>query len=219
MTEYDFSPEAYQRHLDNMARISRWVHYTEEHRPEFEDAAALVLDRRGRPRPSSPPPPNKLKKRPHALPLPPLGTPPEHPYPYPPHVPRSVGSNFDYGMGMGVGMGMGMDYLSPGGPMYAPMSAPIPPPGGMYPQLTLVSPHHSHRSRSRSHSRRKSRSRSSSISYAAPPIVTAPPGYYPYAPQGPLPSPMGYAPPPGFMIVPPSGGSSRYHRGHSFLYI
>ncbi|KAG6874126.1 hypothetical protein C0995_005542 [Termitomyces sp. Mi166 len=46
MTEYDFSPEAYQAHLENMSRISRWVDRTEEHRTEFGDAAALVEDQR-----------------------------------------------------------------------------------------------------------------------------------------------------------------------------
>ncbi|KAF8226021.1 hypothetical protein L208DRAFT_1380406 [Tricholoma matsutake] len=42
MTEYDFSPEAYQRHIENMHRVARWVDYTEQHRTQFTDAAALI---------------------------------------------------------------------------------------------------------------------------------------------------------------------------------
>jgi len=42
MTEYDFSPQAYQRHLANMHHVSRWVDHTEQHRPHFADAAVLA---------------------------------------------------------------------------------------------------------------------------------------------------------------------------------
>ncbi len=34
MTEYDFSPEAYERHLATQARIARWVDDTNSHSPE-----------------------------------------------------------------------------------------------------------------------------------------------------------------------------------------
>lgn len=38
MTEYDFSPEAYERHLATQNRIANWVGKTEEHRPQFVNA-------------------------------------------------------------------------------------------------------------------------------------------------------------------------------------
>ena len=41
MTEYDFSPEAYQHHLAKMDSISRWVDDTERNRSQFTNAAAL----------------------------------------------------------------------------------------------------------------------------------------------------------------------------------
>lgn len=36
MTEYDFSPEAYERYLATQNRIARWVDETERHKTEFE---------------------------------------------------------------------------------------------------------------------------------------------------------------------------------------
>jgi hypothetical protein len=42
MTEYDFSPEAYQRHTANMQRISRWVDHTERCRFQFTNGAAFT---------------------------------------------------------------------------------------------------------------------------------------------------------------------------------
>ncbi|KAF9040561.1 hypothetical protein BJ165DRAFT_307185 [Panaeolus papilionaceus] len=38
MTEYDFSPEAYERHIATQNRISNWVQKTERHRSEFQHA-------------------------------------------------------------------------------------------------------------------------------------------------------------------------------------
>lgn len=35
MTEYDFSPEAYDRFMHTQQRIANWVDHTEEHRPQF----------------------------------------------------------------------------------------------------------------------------------------------------------------------------------------
>ncbi|KAG5651955.1 hypothetical protein H0H81_006805 [Sphagnurus paluster] len=114
MTEYDFSPEAYQAHLANMHRISKWVDRTEEHRPEFGNAAALV-DPTGPRRPSAydghhrqraPPPPPLL------LPGPPLGAPfsfePGHStgmaaslYTYGPSPPYTPDVDFMYARGPG----------------------------------------------------------------------------------------------------------------------
>ncbi|KAG5637605.1 hypothetical protein H0H81_003997 [Sphagnurus paluster] len=38
MTEYDFSPGAYERYLATQRRIANWVDHTEGHRPEFGNA-------------------------------------------------------------------------------------------------------------------------------------------------------------------------------------
>lgn len=38
MTEYDFSPEAYDRYMHTQQRIASWVDQTEEHRPQFGSA-------------------------------------------------------------------------------------------------------------------------------------------------------------------------------------
>ncbi|KAG6820130.1 hypothetical protein H0H93_005005 [Arthromyces matolae] len=95
MTEYDFSPEAFQAHLDNMNRVSRWVGRTEEHRSQFGNAAAL-MEEGANIRQHSPPPEHKTsfgtrrKKIPPPLPLHPFGT------PDPMYVPMSA----QPGMGM-----------------------------------------------------------------------------------------------------------------------
>lgn len=40
MTEYDYSPEAYDRYMRTQQRIAQWVDNTEAHRPEFGDYLA-----------------------------------------------------------------------------------------------------------------------------------------------------------------------------------
>lgn len=42
MTEYDYSPAAYERHLATQHRIANWVSQTEGHRPEFGNALQVV---------------------------------------------------------------------------------------------------------------------------------------------------------------------------------
>ncbi|KAF8060653.1 hypothetical protein FPV67DRAFT_301281 [Lyophyllum atratum] len=37
MTEYDYSPDAYERYMQTQHRIAQWVDQTEEHRPEFDE--------------------------------------------------------------------------------------------------------------------------------------------------------------------------------------
>lgn len=39
MTEYDYSPEAYERFIQTQSRVVNWVHHTERHRQGFESAA------------------------------------------------------------------------------------------------------------------------------------------------------------------------------------
>jgi hypothetical protein len=119
MTEYDFSPEAYQRHMANMHRITKWVDHTEHHRSEFADAAALAT-------------PNSMEsshrregfqRRPPPLHLPPSG----HPYPYPHSVSSSSSSSevFAYGGGPhSPGPMPGSMYRSSPAPAYGPRASP-----------------------------------------------------------------------------------------------
>lgn len=44
MTEYDFSPEAYDHHLRTQARIARWVDQTETYRDDFGNEACQLVD-------------------------------------------------------------------------------------------------------------------------------------------------------------------------------
>jgi len=213
MTEYDFSPEAYQAHLANMHRISNWVGATEEHRPEFGNAAALV-DNGHKPRRRSD---NfSERRRPPPLPLPPHGAPPYGPDP-------------GYGIGMGISpypspqhsasFDMGFAYANgPGSP------GPMPPHMHMHPGH---SPHHPSFGPMMSqppspphyeHSSHPRRSRSSSFSFAPPP---GPNSFFPFMGMG---GPPGYAQGPGYVILPPtpSRHTRRKHRGGpsiSYVYV
>lgn len=44
MTEYDYSPEAYDRYLATQNRIANWVDKTEQHRAEFQSATTGPSD-------------------------------------------------------------------------------------------------------------------------------------------------------------------------------
>lgn len=44
MTEYDYSPEAYERYLSTQRRIANWVDRTEDCRPQFANALAPPPD-------------------------------------------------------------------------------------------------------------------------------------------------------------------------------
>lgn len=95
MTEYDFSPEAYQHHLANMHGISKWVDDTEHHRSEFADAAALTA--RGSMESSHTR--GGFQRRP-PLHLPPTGH--SYSHPFPPYSATSSSSSFEgfvYGNG------------------------------------------------------------------------------------------------------------------------
>jgi hypothetical protein len=102
MTEYDFSPEAYQRHLANMQRISRWVDHTEQYRSQsaFPTPDAVVDSRGGASSTRRIPPPLNLPAHDQRMPF------------YPPNPPHSVSSSqyFSYATSPG----------SPG-PMPTPM--------------------------------------------------------------------------------------------------
>jgi hypothetical protein len=63
MTEYDYSPEAYERHLATQTRIAKWVNDTEQHRSEYQHAvptkATPAYD------PKSPPASHRKRPRPN----------------------------------------------------------------------------------------------------------------------------------------------------------
>jgi len=200
MTEYDFSPEAYQRHFEKMNSISKWVDNTEHYRPEYEDAAALTEGQRHRNRLSR----SRSASRRRAPPPPPLRLPPlelgMHSYESPyqsPAVPHD----------------MEFAYAGSPGPMPSHMVYSAAP------QLSLIAPdhhrsshhdHHSHHS-SRSHSRHRRRShnhsRSSSISYAPGSAVYVPPVSAP-----------AYGP--GYVVLPPPPRHGRgYHQVGPVSYI
>ncbi|KAG6899508.1 hypothetical protein C0993_009589, partial [Termitomyces sp. T159_Od127] len=114
MTEYDFSPEAYQAHLENMNRISRWVDRTEGYRAEFGNAAALIEDQRERSSRNSSPSHSperrnglsgRRRKSPPPLPLHAYGTPDLMygmiPYASPIHPADDRNFGFFYGRGAG----------------------------------------------------------------------------------------------------------------------
>ncbi|KAF5368711.1 hypothetical protein D9615_010296 [Tricholomella constricta] len=210
MTEYDFSPEAYQAHLANMHRISKWVDRTEDHRPEFVDAAAALMTEQRKSRRRS----DSFNGRRHE---------PPPPLPLPPHGPQPYNHNPGYAMGMGMAMGMNpypspppssgpfdMNFAyanGPGspGPMSPHMHMHASGPSSRHPQFMMMSPPPSppyHDSRSR-------RSRSSSFSLSLPPGHAA--AFYPFVGMGAQP---GYAavPPPGYVVLPPT--PSRRRRTH-----
>ncbi|KAH9486991.1 hypothetical protein JR316_0001057 [Psilocybe cubensis] len=92
MTEYDYSPEAYERHLATQNRIANWVQHTEQHRPQFENARSPSPPQRTRhhqpPRPLYIHPPSPASDssegyahRPGPMPL---SSPPIMMYPPPP---------------------------------------------------------------------------------------------------------------------------------------
>ncbi|GLB36908.1 hypothetical protein LshimejAT787_0311950 [Lyophyllum shimeji] len=217
MTEYDFSPEAYQAHLANMHRVSKWVDDAEEHRPEFGNAAALVDNERVPRRRSGS---FSERRRPPPLPLPPLGAAPYahdvgygtgmamSPYDSPPHSASSYDMGFAYASGPGSPGPMPSHMyhgLSPRGPQFGAMMISPPP----------SPPHHQHRHSSHS---RHTRSRSSSFNFAPPP---GPRSVFQFAGMG---GPSGYAPAPGYVILPPthSRHSRAKHRGRpsvSYVYI
>ncbi|KAF9457302.1 hypothetical protein BDZ94DRAFT_1240904 [Collybia nuda] len=203
MTEYDFSPEAYHRHLENMHGISRWVDQTEQNRPQFENAAALTArggkehrGRLGKKRSSRRPPPP-----------PPLPLPPQHGMV---HMPQYPTSPYSGSSSQGFGYSSAPNspgpmptlslyqqpsqYLSPM-PSYGYGVPPPYPPSG-YMQGYPASPSHSHGYGS---------------SYAFPP---------PQPPFGQFPGMVvgGNMVAPGYVILPQSSGR-RSHRRRSMSYV
>ena len=164
MTEYDYSPEAYERYLTTQRRIATWVDNTEQHRAEFRTgnditpsvAPTAYDDDSCKRRPASHDGPVRPGHRRHASSnypsyghIPHYATPPPLPY-YPYHPHNSAG-------------------LSLPGPM--PMRPIVPPP----PQVMLVSP-----PRSRESQKSRKSHRTSTATYVIGPPSTTPYYQYPY---------------------------------------
>ncbi|KIM48255.1 hypothetical protein M413DRAFT_226400 [Hebeloma cylindrosporum] len=214
MTEYDYSPEAYERYLATQTRIANWVDKTEQHRPYFQPAVPSGSPPANPSRPSY----DSLSKPKHSSPPPPAR---HHPQQYVqpqqrrqlyihPPPPESESSD-------GYGDGPGPMPLPSPGMMFPPQPAyPHPaqamghhpmlsPPPMMMPQTYTMPPHKSSRSSHRPHSLRsdsRSRSHYSPAYYrmASPPVS---PGYqyhYPPAVAGGQ---------PGYFMMQPHRGSQK----------
>ena len=202
MTEYDYSPEAYERYLATQTRIANWVDTTESHRREFEPALNAV--------PPTAPTVKRPAPRPAPLPMQPYGAPPMGPYAVAPPPPRRSPSADTYEYGPGPG-----PMPLPGGYAPHPAYAPMLPPGAH--QAYLLPAHrshshshsHSHGHHSHGHGHPRRHHSQGYYTTAAPPVsptYAAPYGY---------PAPGGYfvmqqPPAPGHVMVsPPSTWRSR----------
>ena len=211
MTEYDYSPEAYERYLATQNRIAHWVDNCEQHRAEFQSAVPNVAEAHMRAgghssygsghklKRSPPPSPTHHNHHGHSQP-------PRQLFIHAP--PPESESSEEYGDGPGP-----MPLPSPG-MIYAPQAAPHPQgyhpmmgqpmlsPPMMMPPSYMVPPQHGHHKSShhhhRSHSQHRSRSSHHSSAYypmASPPVS---PGFqyaYPQAPMGSV--------HPGYIMMPP----------------
>ncbi|KAM6498057.1 hypothetical protein JOM56_006005 [Amanita muscaria] len=180
MTEYDFSPEAFDRHLATQRRIARWVDQTERHRGQFSSNISLppppvpptvkrggVDDYFGNTQRPSPGRPDYTNHRRHSS-----VNVPGHKYASPPVNPQYRYQSHSSGLPMGAPVPLA----------HYPMA---PPP------LMVISPPQSRESQ------RSRRSHTSSTYVVAPPPVNTPQYYaypYPYAP-----------PPPGYTYIAPAG--------------
>lgn len=196
MTEYDYSPQAYERYLATQNRIANWVDKTEQHRAEFQSANAGPQDlTRSGPGPSS----HSRSKR-SSPPRHHLG--PSQPKQLVIHPPASPSSESDSSSSDGYYEGPWPAQIHQPAPgMVLPPMQQHPlssPPPMMMPPAFVTSPHRTpHHHRHRSHDKRRSRSHHHSPTYysvASPPLS---PGYqytYPAGNQG-------------YVMMPPYGGT------------
>jgi hypothetical protein len=213
MTEYDYSPEAYERYLATQNRIAKWVDETEHHRSEFKHAVPTGSSRDSSPEASLA---SKLKKAiaPRRRPKPNLFINP------PPPSDDSSSGDDSYGPGPGPMplSAPGIMFAAPHSPMYAPMMAPatgvpmLSPPPMMMPQTTYITSPHGSSSHRHHHGHSSSHGHHRSHSYVRSPGHLTPagaPGPY-YAMASPPVSP-GYQ----YMYPPMSGGSA--HPGYIMM--
>lgn len=187
MTEYDYSPQAYERYLATQNRIANWVDKTEQHRGEFQSANAGPPDLTR----SGPGPASHSKSKPSSSPR------RQHSGQSQPkqlviHPPPESDSDSDSSSSDGYYEGPW-----PAAQMHQPSPAMVLPPMQQHPLSSpppmmmapafVTSPHRvSHHHRHRSHDRRRSHSHHSPAYYslASPPLS---PGYqytYPGSNQG-----------------------------------
>lgn len=196
MTEYDYSPQAYERYLATQNRIANWVDKTEQHRGEFQPANTgppADLTRSGpasasysKHKQSSPRHHRSGPSQPKQLII--------HP---PPPSESSSSSSFSSGYYEGPWPAQ-IHHPTPGMVLPQMQQHPLssPPPMMMAPPF-VTSPHRvPHHHRHRSHDRRRSHSHHSPKYYslASPPLS---PGYqytYPGGNQG-------------YVMMPPYGGN------------
>jgi len=139
MTEYDFSPEAYERYTATQNRIAQWVDDMEQHRPEFQHAVPsksfpAPYDLNSRLRGSPPTSSHRRRSKPNLFINPPPASLSEDSEDYaaiPGPMPRSAP----------VVMNAGRH-----SPMYPAAMGPVPQTGQpmppmMHPQTYLTSPH------------------------------------------------------------------------------
>jgi hypothetical protein len=184
MTEYDYSPEAYDRYLATQNRIAKWVDDTEQHRPQFQPAVNASnppkeSSRRRRPNLYIHPPPSSDSE--DSLPPIPLSAPgimyaaPQPPYPGPPMAPAP------------------RPLLSP-----PPMMQMVYPGTQRSPYYPYLPPANQHRS----HTVRSSRHTHSPAYYSVAPSPQVSPAY-PHPQQFFYPSPTTTPHPhPGYLIIP-----------------
>jgi len=195
MTEYDYSPEAYERYMATQNRITNWVDNTEQHRAEFQSLAA------GRPQDLSRSGPVSHSHLQRSSPSPPhqhSGQPRQHVV-YPPPSESSDSSNSYYEGPWPAPMPQkSPPMMLPRQPAFHPMQQPplLSPPPMMMPPTFMhrVSHHHRHRS----HDKRRSRSQHSPAYYS---LVSPPPSpgfQYPYPMSG------GHQ---GYVMMPQYGGT------------
>jgi len=180
MTEYDFSPEAYDRYIQTQNRVANWVQRTEQHRQIFEAAAPGAPGVPPVVRRPSPPPPERYRS--------PQGSSPT--YPRPPRYHRAPpSSSSSDGSYVHVAPPQIRRRYPPPPPIYAPPVPPAPLPFKSQPSPLVVrmdgnrlspssSRRHQHRSKSQSHPHR-----------SPPPLVTpiyTSPASSPYVPPPPV---------------------------------
>lgn len=184
MTEYDYSPEAYERYLATQHRIANWVDTTEQHRAEFQsgDQTPPDLSRSGpgshsqlKKKPSPPPPPRSGHSQPKQLVL----------HPRPPESESGSSSSDSYYQGPWPAQlpQQRPPMVLPQQPILHPMQQPLSsPPPIMIPPTFIpppyrVSRHHRHRS----HDQRRSRSHQPPAYYSLVPPPLSPGYHYSYS--------------------------------------
>jgi hypothetical protein len=186
MTEYDYSPEAYDCYLATQNRIANWVDKTEQHRAEYQSANSGPVDlTRSGPAPASY---SKFKRASPPLPYqhPGQSQPKQFVIHHPP--PSSSSDSSSSGDSYQVPPPAQMHRPSPA--MVLPQIQPVSSPPPMMSPVFLTSPHktshHHHRHHHRSHDHRRSRSHHSPGYYAmvSPPLSPAYQYTYPGGTQG-----------------------------------